>query len=326
MLLLAAVGCEKHKILYNTTSLADLNREAEFQLHYFVPMQDVSTNYIDSVFVNGELYTSVNGAGQLMSPNGLPVTRSRFYAIQPGEIHIEFMRNDETVYKGTATLPKGKSNVIVYDHEKDPLVIDNEFPYFQATRKLDLEHFNTDTVESLRLINLLFEEKGVPYPGKLQYQYRDYDTKDTIAWKADAKDPTKLVPITEYNTWKNVGEPVGFGETTKRVLVHVDKIKGINASGFNSSGTAYLYYRIILPGEYETVEGALDANGKPINLQVPKQLKGYWSKTATEMSNYSDYWTAYIGGVYNHFLCGIRTSKNDNAEETYGRVKSWCSL
>lgn len=319
MLLLAAVGCEKHQILFRTTSLADLNREAEFQLHYFVPMQDVSTNYIDSVFVNGELYTSVNGAGQLMSLNGLPVTRSRFYAIQPGEIAIKFMRNNEVVYEGKANLPKGKSNVIVYDHAKDPLIIDNEFPYFQATRKLDLEHFDTDTVQSLRLINLLFEEKGVPYPGKLQYQYRDYDTKDTLAFDDKGK------PITEYNTWKNVGEPVGFGETTKRVLVHVDKVNGINASGFNSSGTAYLYYRLLIPGEYEDIE-AFDASGKPITIKKEKELQGYWSKTATTMSNYSDYWTAYIGGVYNHFLCGIRTSNKDTVDETYGRVKSWCSL
>lgn len=306
MLLLAAVGCQKHKILYRTTALSELNREAEFQLHYYVPMQVVKDNAIDSVFINGELYSSVNGAGQLAAMNGLPVTGGRFYAIKPGEINILFMKGKDTVYTGKATLKKGKSNVVVYALDKDPIVLDNEYPYFQTTRKLDLAHFDTDTVESLRFLNFVYDTVGVPYPGKLQYQYREYNTKDTIGWEPDAKDPTKMVPITEYNCWKNVGEPVGFGEATKRVLVHVDKIKGINASGFNSSGSQYLYYRI------------LDEKG-----QV---LQGYWSATATKLSNYSDYWTAYIGRVYNHFFVGVIKSNKDDATQTYARVCSWVSM
>ena len=68
MLLLAS--CDKHEMKFvDNKVVTDM---AEFQLHYFEPIANTAANYIDSVFVNGVLYSSVNGSGQLVPYNGVP--------------------------------------------------------------------------------------------------------------------------------------------------------------------------------------------------------------------------------------------------------------
>ncbi|MCL1973640.1 MAG: hypothetical protein FWG54_02350, partial [Bacteroidetes bacterium] len=69
MSLMLFVSCTKHEILFETVPVGD---KAEFQLHYFEPITGVAANYIDSVFVNGTLYSSVLGSGQLIPYNGVP--------------------------------------------------------------------------------------------------------------------------------------------------------------------------------------------------------------------------------------------------------------
>ena len=88
----------------------------------------------------------------------------------------------------------------------------------------------------------------------------------------------------EKSDWLNIGQPVGFGETTGWQPVIVKKSVEL------SSGYARLDYRIKV----------IDANGKDVgNLQI---------FSGNKYVDYSDYWTAYIGRRYHHILAGLRTA------------------
>ena len=213
-LMLMVASCDKHEILYNTDPAA----EAEFQLHYFEPIDNVAANYIDSVFVNGVLYSSVNGSGQLVPYNGVPGgTTGRFFSIEPGNAEFVFYRKGNIVYQQTTTLKAGKQNVIVHDLNKEPIVIDNGYPYQHVSGTPTVATWDTDSLETVMFINLLYEEAGKPYEGKLQYQWQHPKTKE----------------------WNNLGEPVAFGEATDRAMVKVIK------TTHNSSGSCRIDYRIL---------------------------------------------------------------------------------
>lgn len=213
-LMLMVASCDKHEILYNTDPAA----EAEFQLHYFEPIDNVAANYIDSVFVNGVLYSSVNGSGQLVPYNGVPGgTTGRFFSIEPGNAEFVFYRKGNIVYQQTTTLKAGKQNVIVHDLNKEPIVIDNGYPYQHVSGTPTVATWDTDSLETVMFINLLYEEAGKPYEGKLQYQWQHPTTKE----------------------WNNLGEPVAFGEATERAMVKVIK------TTHNSSGSCRIDYRIL---------------------------------------------------------------------------------
>ena len=141
-LLLAVASCDKHEILFNTEPAP----EAEFQLHYFEPVINQASNYIDSVFVNDVLYSSVDGAGQLLPYNGVPGgATGRFFSITPGQVNFKFyrakveiingeeVRTPELVYNQTVTLNAGKQNVFVYDLNEAPVVVDNQYPYWDPS-------------------------------------------------------------------------------------------------------------------------------------------------------------------------------------------------
>lgn len=269
-LILMVASCDKHEILFNTDPITDT--DAEFQLHYFEPINNTAAYYIDSVFVNDVLYSSVNGSGQLLPYNGIPGgSVGRFFAVKSGEVNFKFYRKGELVYNQNVTLAPGKQNVFVHNLEKAPAVVDNGFPYWNtSSSSATPETFDTDSVASVMFVNMLYEDATTPYSGKLQYQYEDVRTKE----------------------WKNVGEPVAFGEGTTRVNVKVVK------TTHNSSGNCYVNYRI------------LDKSG---NI-----LKVY--NSGGKEVDYSDYWRAYIGRAYMHIYSGVRTAK-----PTQG-VKVWTSL
>lgn len=215
-LMLMVASCDKHEILYNTDPAA----EAEFQLHYFEPIKNVAANYIDSVFVNGVLYSSVNGSGQLTPYNGVPGgTTGRFFSINPGQAEFVFYRKGEIVYQQTTTLKAGKQNVIVHDMNKEPIVIDNGYPYQHVSGTPTVATWDTDSLATVMFINLLYEEEGKPYEGKLQYQWQHQTTKE----------------------WHNIGEPVAFGEATPRTIIKIIKTPDIH----NSEGTRRVDYRIL---------------------------------------------------------------------------------
>lgn len=263
-LLLAIVSCDKHEILYDTMPAPD----AEFQLHYFEPVADQASNYIDSVFVNDILYSSVDGSGQLLPYNGVPGgATGRFFAVESGETNFKFFRGGEMVYNQTVTLNPGKQNVFVHNLNQAPVVVDNQFPYWDSSvSNATAESFNTDSIAKVMFCNFMYENDGsgnpVPYTGKLQYQWRDPRS-------------TSAEPV-----WHNVGEPVAFGEVTERKVIKVVK------EVFNSSGYCRIDYRI------------LDENGNVLKMI---------NSSGNEV-NYSDWWNAYIGRSYMHIFGGIRNA------------------
>lgn len=209
---LVLFSCTKHKLKFDNIPVDETM--AEFQLHYFEPINNVAANYIDSVYVNNTLYSSVNGAGQLLPYNGVPGgATGRFFTVKAGKVNFKFYRKENLIYDFDAELPARKNNVFVYDLTKAPVVIDNIYPYNDGLPKVP----GTDSVAYVRFFNFLYENATTPYQGKLQYQYKDVRT----------------------NEWKNVGGPVAFGEATSREAVKV--VKTVH----NSSGYCRVYYRIL---------------------------------------------------------------------------------
>ena len=219
--LVAVIGlsaCEKHELTHPYDEVGD--RTALFQIFYYAPVVNSSANYIDSVFVNNVLYSSVSGSGQLATYNGVPGGAvGRFFSAAPGDIILRFMQKDNVVFEKTVNIKKGEQGIFVYDLNENPKVIDlTEFADFNRPAPTQ-ETWNTDSIASVRFINFLYENPTTPYAGKLQYQWRRADQDE--------------------DTWQNVGKPVGFGEATEFEMLTIHK------STFNSSGYQTIWYRII---------------------------------------------------------------------------------
>lgn len=208
-----AVSCQKHVVEYQSESAGD---QAQFQLHYVVPVTSGSANDISKVELNGNW---INAKAPLLTYNAIPSGAiGRFYATKAGTNNIKMYKGDEMtpVYDQDVDLKTGKQNVFVYDFNKPPVVIDNGAPFHGEVSEY------TDTLAWIKFYNFLYEKEGVPTPLKLQYQYQYTIDNDTKA-KSD---------------WINLGEPVSFGEATDWIKVPVNKTTLI------SSGTARIDYRI----------------------------------------------------------------------------------
>ena len=234
-LILMVASCEKHEILYDTIPV-DKN-DAMFQLHYFEPINNVAANYIDSVFVNDVIYSSVNGSGQLLPYNGVPGgTTGRFFTVKSGEVNLKFYRKGNIVYNQNVTLTPGKQNVFVHNLNQKPVVIDNQSPFWnQNSTEATPETFDTDSIASVMFVNFLYEDATTPYPGKIQYQYEDARTKE----------------------WTNLGKAVAFGESTERTKIKVVK------SEFNSNGYCRVNYRML--DEDGNILQVMNSAGKMVN-------------------------------------------------------------
>ena len=264
---LAFLSCEKNVIEFPTETLEQKGYDAEFQLHYVEAIDNKAVNYIDSVFVNGTLYSSVKGSGSLQPYGSLPSGRvSAFFAAKSGPVNLKLYRKGAVVYEQDFELLKGKQNVFVYALDRKPVVVQSDYPYRageDGRPDPTQDEYNTDSVATIRFCNFLFEADGQPYQGKLQYQWKNRD---------DEKDASGEYP------WKNIGGPVGFGEVSERAMVIIHK------DVFNSSGYQYIDYRIV------------DESGKVLRL---------WNSRKKEV-DYSDYWRAYIGRGYMHIFAGNR--------------------
>ena len=237
-LALMVASCDKHELMFNTIPAG----EAEFQLHYFEPINNAAAYYIDSVFVNGVLYSSVNGSGQLLPYNGVPGGGiGKFFSINPGDVNLKFYRKGEVVYDQMVTLNKGKQNVIVHDMNKAPIVVDNGYPYQHVSGTPSVANWDTDSLETVKFVNVLYESEGQPYEGKLQYQWQHPTTKE----------------------WHNLGEAGAFGEATERAPISVIK------TTHNSSGSCRINYRILTEdGEQLQI---VNSGGKTVNYS------DYWT-------------------------------------------------
>lgn len=264
LIALGVISCDKHEIEYMTTPVS--NDMAEVQLHYFVPVTAVAGNNIYKVEIGGQEYVN-NGAAVISTYNATPSgSVGRFYAVKAGDVNIKLYKGSdmELVYDKSVALNTGKQNIFVYDFEKEPIVFDNGYPYSTNTTT------DTDSTCWVKFYHFLYEKEREYCPLKLQYQYQYI----------------KDVKSGEKSEWMNIGNPIGFGETTGWQPIRV--IKSI----FNSSGYARIDYKIKVQdenGEYTQDLQLWNSNGKYIS--------------------YSDYWNEYIGRRYHHIIKGMRSAK-----------------
>ena len=226
-LAMVAFSCKKNVIEYNSTNLAG---QAEFQLHYFVPVVTGAANNIYKVEINGQLYA--NSTSILSTYNAIPSGAvGRFFATKAGQNNIKLYRGQtmELVYDQNCELKTGKQNIFVYDFKKPPIVLDNEYPY-----KANITD-STGKSAWVKFMNFLFETDGVPTTSKLQYQ-RQYVLNNETNQKSE---------------WINVGKPVAFGEATEWQEVEVNKTIVI------SSAYARVDYRIRIIGANGEDQGDL---------------------------------------------------------------------
>lgn len=222
-----AFSCKKNVIEYKSTNVTD---QAEFQLHYFVPVTAGAVNNIYKVEINDQLYS--NSTSPLATYNAIPSGAvGRFYATKSGMNNIKLYRGEglELVYDQNCELKPGKQNIFVYDFKKPPVILDSEYP-FESVRTDSTARFAW-----VKFFNLLFEKEGEPTDLKLQYQ-RQYVTNVAEGTKSE---------------WLNVGKPVAFGESTEWVQVEVIKTDTI------SSSYARIDYRIKMIGANGEDQGDL---------------------------------------------------------------------
>jgi len=113
-----------------------------------------------------------------------------------------------------------------------------------------------------------FMYESAGVPTTFKLQYQwQYTTDNATAAKSD---------------WFNLGSPVSFGEATGWEPVTVNKTVEISA------GTARIDYRIRLIGPDGSDQGSLKVG-------------------TAGTTDYTDWWTAQIGRVYNHVFAGYRT-------------------
>jgi len=269
--ILALVSCKKHDMFdgYDMTPVPD--DHAEIQIHYFEPVLNNSSNYIDSVFLNGELYSSSRGNGVLTPFNGVPgYITGAFFDVPSGNVNMKFYRKDEVIYDKNVTLTPGKQDVWVARLDLDPFVTDNGFPYWNKTAPATSVGWGSDSVAKVQFINMLFEDNtghpatpATPYPGKLKLQYQDNKTKE----------------------WVDVGDYVAFGEATERAEVRVRKPDGVITSGYES-----IMFRL------------LTESGDIFQYRSGADVTAY--------SDWQYSRTLYIGRVYEYIIGGVRTGRS----------------
>ena len=199
-------SCKKNVVEYDTEFV---NGEAEFQLHYFVPLTSGTANNIYKVEINGKLYA--NETSPISTYNAIPSGAvGRFFTTKPGQNNIKLYKstNLDLVYDQNIELTKGKQNIFVYDFNKPPIVLDAGYPFNGIVTD------STGTTAWVRFYNFLFETNGVPTSLKLQYQ-----------WQYTVDNETN-----EKSDWMNVGEPAAFGESSGWAEVKINKTVEISSS------------------------------------------------------------------------------------------------
>ena len=255
--MMAFVSCEDHEVLYqDITTSYDESEYAFIQIFYYVPVTATSSNYVYKIGINDIEYVN-NGSSMIATYNAAPSGAvGRYYTVEPGTVNVKLYLSSDMIltYDADVTLEAGYWNVCVYDFDQDPIVFDVGYPFEKPVTT------DTDSTSHVRFINFLYEDDDNYYEKPILYQYRYTDSDGN------------------YVDWQNVGDYVGFGETTGWCDLRVNK------SVYNSSGYRTIYFRI------------LDENGDVLQK---------WNSSGV-LTNYSDYWTHYIGRWSNHILAGKR--------------------
>lgn len=205
------LSCEKHDIVYH--GYKDVTGDvAMFKITYCAPLRMIAANYVDSVYVNGAYVTGSNSdGGQLQVrgtvPSGVP---GAFYSAPAGSVHIQFFKDGATVYDQSVSLSKGKYNLFVHDLDAAPTVHTNEWD-FLSNRDSDAtaETWDTDSTANIRFFNFAYSADGVPYPGKLQYQWCPYNASPDRTPEKDEEG--------NY-IWRDLGEPVGSARPLRSAM------------------------------------------------------------------------------------------------------------
>lgn len=261
-------SCEKHTIEYKATTV-DAGT-AEFQLHYFVPVNATTANNIYKVEVNGQMYA--NSTAPLSTYNAVPSGAvGRFYTTKAGQNNFKLYmgENLDLVYDQNCDLKGGYQNIFVYDFSKPPIVFENGYPYVPEVTA------HTGKTAWIKFYNFLFESGNQTTNLKLQYQYQYVPDPDNA-------------PTTKTD-WINLGKAVSFGEATDWVPIPV--IKRADSLDI-SSGTARIDYRAMVVNP----DGSMGDQ-----LQV--------MNASGNMVPYTDWWNAGIGRRYHHILSGMRADK-----------------
>lgn len=299
------LSCEKKDIQYTNNNDVDPSM-AMFQVTRVVPEGDYSTGAannrfyrmtIDDVDMWGDDYI-------LWARMGTVPSTTRYYTVKGGTHTMKcyYKPGDEYVlgYDQNFTLEAGKKYCLfIYDYNQPPMIVDNSDPriYFPDTGKADVAYSddpndpsNASRFQTIRFINLMYEEPGVPCDYKLQYMYQDpYDLQ-----------------------WYEVGEPVGFGEITDwakiRINAYAPERSGQSGTGSNrndadnrtgkvvSNGTCRIYYKAYIIHDDGTSE----------------ELK-YSTNSGSSFSTYKDYWTATTGTRRFHVMRGCRVASGNNS-------------
>src|SRR5690606_7910381 len=127
----------------------------------------------------------------------------------------------------------------------------------------------TATTARVRTIDLMYETEGEPTDLTLQYQWQHTTDHETG----------------DTSEWLNVGEPAALGEGTGWAPVTGNK------TGELSAGTARRDHRTRVRGADGSDQGSLQMRNSSGN-QV----------------DYSDWWNAQIGRMYNHVFAGYRNA------------------
>jgi len=212
--------------------------------------------------------------GQVFSNDAAPLYT--YNAIPSGKVGAFFITN---VGQNNIKLYQGPDHVLVYDQNveltegKQNVVVYD----FQKPPKVFDNGFpytpevteKTGETAWVKFYNFLYDTVGVPTTLKLQYQWQYITDNETG----------------DLSEWSNLGTPVSFGEATGWEPVHVNKSIEI------SSGYGRINYRIRI----------IDQSGNDAGSLRVLNSRG-------AMVDYSDYWNAYVGRRYHHFLSGIRTT------------------
>lgn len=283
-------SCEKNVIEYGSEP-TDM---AEFQLHYFEPVVPARSNlYMYQIKINDKLVT--NSTTPLNSYNALPSGAvGLFFAAPVGQVNIKLYQSTDLnlVYDKNVNLNPGKQNVVIHDLQQPPLVFETGYPF-----EIDRKSYYTDTIGYVKFYNLLYETKGNPTKLTLQYQYQyilhpiyTEEDRDNGLIPADKK-VGDATGDTKRSDWRNLGQPVAFGQTTGWQEVPVKK------SSYLAQGSANIYYRILV-----TSGGTAG-----VDMDTEGRLRARTTAANNPIATYNDYWSLTVGRCSHHFLSGTRS-------------------
>jgi hypothetical protein len=228
--LLITVSCDKNEITFTKQISFDPATQAAFELNYIVNLSSDASNYITRIDLNDEVIYRSNIAPYAQAPN-TGGTAGRFFVAPKGQSNLKLYQgtspNYNLVYEKNVVFDAGQYyNVFVHAIDKDPVVINNGYPYSK-------DPIYRDSCGYVRFYNFLYETYNTPTTLRLQYKRQDHFTSE----------------------WVDVGTPVAFGEATGWETIVIKRPTG------NNNGSVRVDYRIHVIDTDGTDLGRLQIRG-----------------------------------------------------------------